>query len=322
MANTIKASVVQAATAAYSLPETLDKLEKFTRLAKERDGAQLVVFPEAFIGGYPKMSTFGLVVGDRLPDGRDEFVRYAKAAIEIPSPAVTRIEQISKETNVFVVVGVIERDNGTLYCTAVFVDPKKGYVAKHRKLVPTAMERTIWGQGDGTTLPVLSKTFESATGQGLPVQTKLSATICWENYMPLLRTWYYSQGTQIYCAPTVDARPLWQNTMTHIALEGRCFVLSACQFSQEKDYPPDHAVVDPEARNPENVMIAGGSVIISPLGKVLAGPLLDGEGVISAELDLDDIFRGKFDLDTTGHYARNDVFQLKLVDPAVTSAKQ
>ena len=130
--------------------------------------------------------------------------------------------------------------------------------------------------------------------------------------------------------------------MTHIALEGRCFVLSACQFTQEKDYPPDHAVANAEARDPENVMIAGGSVIISPLGKVLAGPLLDGEGVISADLDMDDILRGKFDLDTTGHYARNDgvcssvrtfdrsgwaypllaVFQLRLVDPAVTSAKQ
>ncbi|EJF66949.1 carbon-nitrogen hydrolase [Dichomitus squalens LYAD-421 SS1] len=319
MSNTIKASVVQAATAAYSLPDTLDKLERLTRLAKERDGAQLAVFPEAFIGGYPKMSTFGLVVGDRLPEGRDEFVRYAKAAIEIPSPAITRIEQISKETNVFLVVGVIERDNGTLYCTAIFVDPEKGYVAKHRKLVPTAMERTIWGQGDGTTLPVLTKTFEST--QGPPVETKLSATICWENYMPLLRTWYYSQGTQIYCAPTVDARPLWQSTMTHIALEGRCFVLSACQFSQEKDYPPDHAVANAEARDPENVMIAGGSVIISPLGKVLAGPLLGTEGIISADLDMDDILRGKFDLDTTGHYARNDVFQLRLVDPAVSSAK-
>ncbi|KAI0756729.1 carbon-nitrogen hydrolase [Daedaleopsis nitida] len=308
MASIIKASVVQAATAAYSLPDTLDKLERLTRLAKERDGAQLVVFPEAFVGGYPKMSSFGLVVGERRPEGRDEFVRYAKAAIEIPSPAITRIEQISKEMNVFLVVGVIERDKGTLYCTAVFVDPEQGYVAKHRKLIPTAMERMIWGQGDGTTLPVLSKTFESPAGQCPP-----------ENYMPLLRTWYYSQGTQIYCAPTVDARPAWQHTMTHIALEGRCFVLSACQFAQEKDYPPDHAVSDASARNPENVMIAGGSVIISPLGQVLAGPLLGEEGVISADLDMDDFYRGKFDLDTTGHYARNDVFQLKLVDPAVTS---
>ena len=129
------------------------------------------------IGGYPKMSTFGIVVGDRRPEGRDEFLRYAQAAIEIPSSAITRIEQISKETNVFIVVGVIERDNGTLYCTAVFIDPEQGYVAKHRKLVPTAMERTIWGQGDGTTLPVLTKTFEGT--QGPPVKTKISATICW-----------------------------------------------------------------------------------------------------------------------------------------------
>ncbi|CDO73495.1 hypothetical protein BN946_scf185013.g130 [Trametes cinnabarina] len=252
------------------------------------------------------MSTFGIVVGDRRPEGRDEFVRYAKAAIEIPSPAIERIEQISKETNVFLVVGVIERDNGTLYCTVVFVDPEQGYIGKHRKLVPTAMERVIWGQGDGSTLPVLSKAFENPSAPGKTVQTKLSATICWENYMPLLRTYYYSQGTQIYCAPTVDARPAWQHTMTHIALEGRCFVLSACQFTQEKDYPPDHAVADPKARDPDNVMIAGGSVIISPLGKVLAGPLLDGEGVLTAELDLDDVLRGKFDLDVTGHYARND----------------
>ena len=158
-----------------------------------------------------------------------------------------------------------------------------------------------------------------------------------------VRTWYYSQGTQIYCAPTVDARPLWQSTMTHIALEGRCFVLSACQFAQEKDYPADHAVANSEARDPNNVMIAGGSVIINPLGQVLAGPLLGEEGIITADLDMDDWYRGKFDLDTTGHYARNDgewlsvghslvveccahgpaeVFQLRMVDPAVTSKTQ
>ncbi|OBZ78624.1 Bifunctional nitrilase/nitrile hydratase NIT4 [Grifola frondosa] len=293
MANTIRASVVQTCTAAYSLPETLEKLEKLARLAKERDGSQLAVFPEAFIGGYPKMSTFGAVVGDRTPEGRDEFVRYANAAIEIPSPAISRIEEISKQTGVFLVVGIIERDVGTLYCTAIFVDPVEGFIAKHRKLQPTGMERIIWGQAT--------------------VQTKISATICWENYMPLLRTFYYSKGTQIYCAPTVDGRPAWQHTMTHIALEGRCFVLSSCQYAEEKDYPSDHAVLNSEKRDPSNVMIAGGSVIISPLGKVLAGPLRGGEGVLTAELDLDDVFRGKFDLDVTGHYARPDIFQLNVI---------
>ncbi|KII93875.1 hypothetical protein PLICRDRAFT_36097 [Plicaturopsis crispa FD-325 SS-3] len=308
MANTIRASVVQASTAAYSLPDTLEKLEAFTRIA-QKDGAQLAVFPEAFIGGYPKMSTFSAVVGARGDAGRDEFLRYHSAAIEIPSPAVSRVEEISRETQVFLVVGVIERDGGTLYCTAIFVDPVEGYVGKHRKLAPTGTERLIWGQGNGSTLPVLTREFSKTPGQS--VKAKISATICWENYMPLLRTFYYSQGTQLYCAPTVDARPDWQHSMIHIALEGRCFVLSACQFAQEKDYPSDHAVADAANRNPENVMIAGGSVIVSPLGKVLAGPLLGAEGVLTADLDLDDIVRGKFDLDVVGHYARPDVFELK-----------
>lgn len=304
MSNKLRASVAQAATAAYNLEDTLQKLERLTRLAKERDDSQLVVFPEAFIGGYPKMSTFGAVVGDRSAAGRDEFLRYHAAAIEVPaSTAITRLETLSRETDVFLVVGVIERDGGTLYCTAVFVGPQ-GYVGKHRKLQPTATERLIWGQGDGSTLPVVSQAFSG------PVTASLSAAICWENYMPLLRTYYYMQGVQIYCAPTVDARPAWQNTMAHIALEGRCFVLSACQYSQESDYPHDHAVADPSNRHPENVMIGGGSVIINPFGKVLAGPLLNAEGVLTAELDLDDVIRGKFDLDVVGHYARPDVFQL------------
>ena len=121
-----------------------------------------------------------------------------------------------------------------------------------------------------------------------------------------VRTYYYSKGVEIYCAPTVDARPVWQHTMKHIALEGRCFVLSACQFSKEQDYPDDHAVADATNRNPDNVMIAGGSVIVSPLGRVVAGPLLGKEGVLTADLALDEIVKGKFDLDVVGHYARPD----------------
>ncbi|KAH8120290.1 carbon-nitrogen hydrolase [Phellopilus nigrolimitatus] len=305
----IRAAVVQACTAAYSLPETLIKLEYYAKDAKAK-GAQLAVFPEAFIGGYPKMSTFGTVVGQRSAEGRDEFVRYHSAAIEIPSPAITAIESVSKELGIFLVIGIIEKDGGTLYCTVIFVDPVEGYVSKHRKLMPTAMERIIWGLGDGSTLPVVETSFKPEM-QVDEIKTRISATICWENYMPLLRTFYYSKGTEIYCAPTVDARPVWQHTMRHIALEGRCFVLSACQFSKEKDYPSDHSVADTNNRNPENVMIAGGSVIVNPLGEILAGPLLDQEGVLTADLDLDDIVRGKFDLDVVGHYARPDVFQLQ-----------
>ncbi|EIW86806.1 carbon-nitrogen hydrolase [Coniophora puteana RWD-64-598 SS2] len=314
MAGVIRASVVQTCTAAYSLENTLSKFEILLCLAKERDGAQLAVFPEAFIGGYPKMSHFGAVVGERSDSGRDEFLRYYQGAIEIPSPTISRIEAACKEHNVFVVMGVIEKDLGTLYCTAIFVDPVAGLVAKHRKLVPTGTERIIWGQGDGSTLPVLEARFDAITNDNPAgreaTRAKISAAICWENYMPLLRTYYYSLGTQLYCAPTVDARPQWQSTMTHIALEGRCFVLSACQFAKEADYPPDHAVADKSNRNADNIMISGGSVIVSPLGEILAGPSREPETILTADLDLDQIARGKFDLDVCGHYARTDIFQL------------
>ncbi|KAF9044618.1 carbon-nitrogen hydrolase [Hymenopellis radicata] len=303
----LRVSVVQACCQKYDLDATLEKLEQLTRLAKDRDGAQLAVFPEAFIGGYPKTSTFGSVVGDRSADGRNEYVRYHAAAIEVPSPAVSRIEAISKATGVFLVIGIIERDGGTLYCCQIFVDPDQGYLGKHRKLAPTAVERIIWGQGDGSTLPVIEQQFISAEGTA-QVQTKISGAICWENYMPLLRYYYYSKGTELYCASTVDSRPVWQSSMVHIALEGRCFVLSACQYAEEKDYPEGHAVYDDSARHPDNVMLGGGSVIVNPLGQVLAGPLLKGEGVLTATIDLDDCIRGKFDLDVVGHYARPDVF--------------
>lgn len=131
------------------------------------------------VGGYPKYSLFGVCVGDRAPEGRDEFLRYHSAAIEVPrSEAISRMETVSRETSVFLVVGVIERDLGTLYCTAVFIDPAHGFVGKHRKLMPTAMERVIWGQGDATTLPVYEASF-SPPNEAQTVKAKLSATICW-----------------------------------------------------------------------------------------------------------------------------------------------
>ncbi|KAG5353061.1 hypothetical protein C0989_010869 [Termitomyces sp. Mn162] len=301
MPRTIRASVVQTCSARFSIPDTLNKLDQLTRLARDRDRSQLCVFPEAFIGGYPKLSTFGASVGTRTDVGRDQFARYHAGAIEVPSPALTRIEEISRETGVFLVVGIIERELGTLYCTVVFVDPVKGYVGKHRKLVPTAMERLMWGQGDASTLPVLEKKFDGVEGE---VGTRLSATIC-------------CLGTELYCAPTVDARPEWQSTMQHIALEGGCFVLAACQYAEAKDFPDEHFVFMGAGTLPEpnKVMIEGGSVIISPLGTILAGPLRDAEGVLTADLDLDDVVRKKFDLDVVGHYARNDIFKLSVNVP-------
>ncbi|EKM59399.1 uncharacterized protein PHACADRAFT_86834 [Phanerochaete carnosa HHB-10118-sp] len=304
--NVIRASVIQACSAQYSLSATLDKLERLVRQVAQ-EGSQLAVFPMAFVGGYPRFSTFGTRVGFwPTPEGRDEFVRYYDAAIEVPgSDAVARMEAVSRETGIFLVVGVVERHLGTLYCTAVFVDPVQGYVTKHRKLMPTMMERIIWGQGDAAHLPVPQATF-ATKGEERSAKARLSASLCWENYMPLIRTFYYSQGTQIYCAPTIDDSPGWQHSMHHIALEGRCFVLSASQYAEDKDYPEGHAVADKNDPVDPGVVMSGGSIIISPLGKVLAGPLWKQEGVLTADLDLDDLPRGKFDLDVTGHYARHD----------------
>jgi nitrilase len=194
---------------------------------------------------------------------------------------------------------VIEREGGTLYCTVLFFDQTGTLLGKHRKLMPTAMERIIWGTGDGSTLPV----FQTDVG-------RVGAVICWENYMPLLRAAMYGKNIQIYCAPTVDDREVWLSTMRHIAVEGRCFVLSACQFARRRDFPDTFLPVQGTA--PDTVLIRGGSSIVSPMGEVLAGPLYDQAGILVADVDLDKIVQGKFDLDVVGHYARPDVFRLEV----------
>jgi nitrilase len=260
-------------------------------------GARLVVFPEALIGGYPKGASFGAPIGMRKPEGREAFARYHAAAIDLDGPEVALLAEACAETGVFAVVGVIERDGATLYCTVLYFDGAKGLVGKHRKLMPTAGERLIWGFGDGSTMPV----FKTDLGT-------IGAVICWENYMPALRMHMYHQGVSLYCAPTADDRDTWLPTMQHIALEGRTFVLTACQYITRTAYGPDHesALGD----EPDRVMMRGGSAIVSPLGRVLAGPDFSGETILHAEIDPAEVMRAKFDFDVTGHYARPDVFEL------------
>jgi nitrilase len=281
----VRVAVVQAGSIPFEREATLAKAEQLAAEAAGT-GARLAVFPEAFVGGYPKGADFGARVGSRTPEGRKLFRRYFDGAIDVPGPETDRLGEAARAHAMWLVIGVIERDGGTLYCTALFFAPDGRLAGKHRKLMPTAMERLIWGFGDGSTLPAIDTEFG-----------KLGAVICWENYMPLLRAAMYAKGVQFYCAPTVDDRETWPGTMRHIALEGRCFVLSACQCSKP-------------AGAPESEWIKGGSLIVSPLGRILAGPHYDGEGVLSAEVDTGEIAEGKFDLDVTGHYARPDVFRL------------
>jgi nitrilase len=298
-------AVVQAGSRLFDTQGTLDRMGALCREATQR-GARLIVFPEAYIGGYPKGLDFGARVGTRTANGRNDFLRYQRSAIEVPGPEVTQIGQYAQEANAWLVVGVIERERSTLYCSVLFFGPDGTLLDRHRKLMPTASERLIWGMGDGSTLPVLE------TGIG-----KIAAAICWENYMPALRMAMYSRDVSLWCAPTVDDRDIWQSSMRHIAYEGRCFVLSACQYLRRDACPVDYDCIQGDA--PDTELIKGGSVIINPLGEVLAGPIYGQEAILSAEIDLDDVVRGKFDLDVTGHYARPDVFELK-VDTRLRSA--
>ena len=305
---TVQASVVQAAPVPFDRERTLEKVRALTADAA-REKAQIVVFPEAFVSAYPKGLDFGARVGLRRPEGREDFRRYFDSAVDVPGAATETLAAIARESRVYLVIGVIERDGGTLYCTVLFFAPDGGYLGKHRKLMPTAMERLIWGFGDGATLPV----FDTPLG-------RLGAVICWENYMPMLRMAMYGKGIQLYCAPTADDRDTWTSSMRHVALEGRCFVLSCNQFTRRGDFPKDYDAI--QGDDPDTVISRGGSCIVNPLGRILAGPEFDGECILTAGLDMDDIARGKYDFDVTGHYARPDVFRLHVNEspaPAVVT---
>lgn len=291
-----RVAVVQAGAVPF---DSIRSVEKACSLAVDaaKQGAKLVVFPEAFVSVYPKGLDFGARVGMRSPEGRDDFRRYWESAIDVPGPATNILAASARDNNIYLVIGVIERDIGTLYCTVLFFAPDGRLMGKHRKLMPTAMERLIWGFGDGSTLPV----FETPLG-------KIGSVICWENYMPMLRMAMYSKGIQLYCAPTADDRDTWIPTMQHIALEGRCFVLASCQYIKRGAYPKDYLAI--QGDDPDTLIIRGGSCIVGPLGQILAGPDYEGECILTADIDFGDIARGKYDFDVAGHYARPDVFRL------------
>jgi nitrilase len=298
--------VVQAGSVPYDRQKSLEKAADLAADAA-RSGARLVVFPEAFVSAYPKGLDFGARVGMRFPEGREEYRRYFESAVEVPSPATDALGQVARKNRITLLIGVIERHGGTLYCTVLFFSPQGEMIAKHRKLMPTAMERLIWGFGDGSTLPVMD------TPLG-----RVGSVICWENYMPMLRMAMYAKGVQLYCASTVDDRDSWIPTMRHIAFEGRCFVLSACQYIKREAYPADYPAV--QGNDPQTVIIRGGSCILNPLGEFVVEPHYGEEKILTAEIDLGQIARGKYDFDVAGHYARPDIFKLYVNERPQTAA--
>jgi nitrilase len=297
----IRVAVIQAAPVFFDRDATVAKVAELTAEAAANN-ARLILFPEAFIPAYPRGLSFGAVVGSRTPAGRQLWARYWANSVLVPGPTTEALGDMARRARAFLTVGVIEQEGefgrGTLYCTLLYFGPDGTLLGQHRKLMPTAAERVIWGQGDGSTLTVL----DTEIG-------RIGGLICWENYMPLARMALYAKGVQIYLAPTADAREMWQGTLCHIACEGRCFVLGCNQFVAKSHLPASLEGLEELADAPE-ILCRGGSAIISPLGDVIAGPLYDREGILYADLDLMQVIEGKFDFDVAGHYARPDVFRL------------
>ena len=393
------------------LRSTLQLLKSTTTKAAAQ-GTSILLFPEAFLGGYPRTCSFGAAVGSRAPQGREQFLAYNKAAVDLGDSAPgegekwlqrklpvnketgyrgdgTRefLEDVARETGVFIITGCVERAGGSLYCSALFVDPRDGVVGKRRKVQPTGSERLVWSQGQPASLTAVATTIKG-------VRVVMGCAICWENYMPLLRYALYAQGVNLWLAPTADPRATWEPLMKTVGCEGRCWVLSGNQCVKEKHLPewitgkksaaagqrseerddgaggqaqaqangttasptriarssrdsgtgrrqsmtarteenheiawkpkdgtettktiPETAIEvddgDGDAEGGEDFVSRGGSMIVSPMGETVAGPLWDrDEDILYAEIDFDDCARGKLDFDASGHYARLDAFKL------------
>lgn len=310
---TFVAAVVQDGSVFLNRDASVRKTITLARQAAAQ-GARLVLFPEAFISGYPRGLSFGAMVGSRSNEGRKLYRRYVESAITIPGLEAAQLAATAADLGIYLAVGVIERDQratSTVYCTLALWGPDGTLLNVHRKIKPTASERLIWGEGDGSGLRTI------ATDLG-----RVGGLICWENYMPLARSALYAQGVELYLAPTADGRETWQSTIRHIALEGRCFVLACNQFMTKAEYPDDldEASLQEVATMPDP-MTRGGSAIIGPLGEYLAGPLWDERGMLFAEIDPGAVSEARFDFDACGHYSRPDLLQLQSRAPRLTPAR-
>ena len=298
MNNLMKVAAAQLTPVFLNKDKTIDKACDAIIEAGE-NGAGLIVFPEAFISGYPDW--VWLIPNSKGADLNALYEKLVHNAISVPDDATERLCKAAKSAGINVVMGMHERNTETsgasLYNSLLFIDEQGAVLGKHRKLIPTGGERLIWAQGDGSTL----RSYDTSAG-------KLAGLICWENYMPLARNAIYESGAQILAAPTWDKSPNWLLSMQHIAREGGLFVISTCMALKMDDIPAEYTFKQlyPEGREWVNV---GNSCIIAPNGKILAGPLQAEEGILYAEIDLNDIVKAKRMFDVVGHYARPDVFQ-------------
>lgn len=295
----VKVCVIQDSPVFFDKEKTLTKVEDLC-IKYASQGCELVVFPESYIPGYPRGFSFGTKVGSRTMEGKKLYAEYYDNSINLESKDLSRLEKIAKSNHIYLVIGVTEKQesNGSLFCSMLYISPNEGLMGVHRKIKPTGLERVVWAESDGKDLV----SFNTKIG-------KMGGLICWENYMPLARMAMYQKGIEIYIAPTADARQDWTATMKHIALEGRCFVLGCNQFFTKSMYKEQHLLL---AQDEPEKMCPGGSIIISPFGEIIEGPLFDKSGALIAELDLEQVKMSRMDFDVNGHYNRNDIFEFKV----------
>jgi nitrilase len=296
----LKVAAVQAAPVFLDRDATIEKACELVAAAG-RQGAQLVVFPEAFVPAYPFWVWEIPPRQNRLLS--DLYATLVDQAVTIPSDATERLCRAAARARTFVVMGLNERNveasNTSLYNTLLYIDASGSVVGRHRKLVPTGGERMVWTPGDGSTFDV----YDTPHG-------KIAGLICWENYMPLARYALYAWGLQILLAPTWDEGEPWLSTLRHIAKEGRVYVIG-CSIAMRKDDIPDRFEFKQSYyAAAEDWFKKGDSAIVDPDGHFIAGPVRMKEEILFADLDLRQLQGLRWKLDVAGHYARPDVFRL------------
>jgi nitrilase len=296
----IVVAAVQAAPVFLDRDATLDKAVALIQEAAG-EGASLVTFPETWIPGYPSW-IYHAAEWDE-PRSKRTFARLLANSVQVPSPATDALCAAAREADVHVVVGIHERDSdfstGTIYNSLLFISPEGEILGTHRKLVPTHAERIVWGRGDGSTLHV----FETPLG-------RLGGLICWEHWMPLTRFAMHAKGEQIHVAAWPDADEVHHLASRHYAFEGRCYVVCVGSYTTAADLPEDFELADAMGVADDDVVLTGGSGIVGPDGRWLAGPVDGREGIVYAELDMARIGEEQQALDAAGHYNRPDVFSL------------
>ena len=305
MRDAVTVACVQAEPVVLDRAATIEKLERLTADAAEA-GADLVVFPETFVPAYPSSVWARFLAGWADPRAKAAFALLAREAVAVPGPDADRLGEIAREHGVWLVTGINEADAerpGTLYNALLYHAPDGRLALHHRKLVPTNHERLVWGQGDGGGLRAIE------TGIG-----RVGGLICWENYMPLARFSLYESGVEIYIASTADDGDAWQATLVHLARESRAFVVAPSHFQRASAYPADFPLR--EALDGLEVIGRGGSAILGPDGRYLAGPLYDEEGILYARLDPARLYEERQRFDPAGHYHRPDILQLSVTPRA------